>query len=268
MGRRVKLTEKRAAALQPDPKGSSDTFLRDAELIGFAVRCKPSGHRSYIVEYRNATGRNRRMVLGPVGSLRLIDARDLARRYLTDARAGGDPLADRQARRKARSLEECAEAYLEEHLKPKGKPTTLREWRRVLEREILPVLGKRKAEELTRDDVRRLHQAIGQRSRRSANYTLTVLRAVLAWAEREELVDEGTAACARRVPKYPERRRERFLSPAELARLGDVLREAEKAASARLREADGRFHRRGNRSRAPERGPRPTAPSALRDATG
>ena len=49
-------------------------------------------------------------------------------------------------------------------------------------------------------------------------------------AEGWGVLPEGTNPC-RYVDKYPERRRERFLSGAELARLGEVLAAAEQSGA-------------------------------------
>jgi hypothetical protein len=43
-----------------------DTLYRDDELKGFALRAKPSGARTWVVQYRNAAGRTRKLALGRV----------------------------------------------------------------------------------------------------------------------------------------------------------------------------------------------------------
>ena len=59
-----------------------------------------------------------------------------------------------------------------------------------------------------------------------ANSTLAMLSKFFGWAEKHGLRPDGSNPC-RHVEKYPEGRRERFLSQAELGRLGDALRQAE-----------------------------------------
>lgn len=226
MSQRLKLTEKRVRSLEPDPQ--RDRFLRDAEVIGFGVRVKPSGTRSYFVEYKTGARRNRRMFLGPVGRLRLEDARAIARENFAVVARGEDPLAARQEKRDARTVADLAEQYLDEHLRPKRKPSTIREFERIVRKEILPKLGRFKLEELEPAHVARLHSAIGTRgAKRTANYTLSVLRAMLGFAERRHLIPRGTNPAAL-VERLPERSRERFLTAEELGRLGDVLAEIER----------------------------------------
>ena len=60
-----------------------------------------------------------------------------------------------------------------------------------------------------------------------ANRTLGVLSRMLALAEVWEMRPEGVNPC-RHVKKYPEHKRERFLSDDEYRRLGVALRDAEK----------------------------------------
>ena len=63
-----------------------------------------------------------------------------------------------------------------------------------------------------------------------ANRTLALLSKFFNWAEKHGLRPDGSNPC-RHVEKYRENRRERFLSQAELGRLGDALREAERDKS-------------------------------------
>jgi hypothetical protein len=44
-------------------------------LKGFGVRLKPSGTGAFIIQYRNAEGRTRLMVLGKIGTLTVGGAR-------------------------------------------------------------------------------------------------------------------------------------------------------------------------------------------------
>ncbi|MBI0475617.1 DUF4102 domain-containing protein [Sphingomonas sp. MA1305] len=51
----AKITKRVVDALKPSDK--ADVFAWDSELKGFGVRVKPSGTKSFLIQYRNPEGR-------------------------------------------------------------------------------------------------------------------------------------------------------------------------------------------------------------------
>src|SRR3954453_18672331 len=92
----------------------ADYVVWDAELPGFGVRVKPSGVKSYLVQYRNRkTGVSRSQTIGQPGPLLTFHkAREQARIILADALKGNDPVADGQAIRAAPIMRQLAADYL------------------------------------------------------------------------------------------------------------------------------------------------------------
>ena len=72
----MKLTKRSVEGLG---SGSSDLVVWDEELASFGVRVKASRVRSYLVRYRNASGRWRRLTLGRHGVITADQARRRAR---------------------------------------------------------------------------------------------------------------------------------------------------------------------------------------------
>ncbi len=91
-------------------------------------------------------------------------------------------------------------------------------------------LGRRKVEDMTRAEVVKLHHGL-RATPYGANWVLALLSKMFNLAERRSVRPEGTNPLSY-VDKYPEKRRERFPSGAELARMGEVLSAAGPASTA------------------------------------
>lgn len=113
----------------------------------------------------------------------------------------------------------AAEAWMAEHISPRCRDVTTRNYRHVLDKYVLPVLGDMKAEDVTRGDVKRMIRALAA-SGKAAN-TMRLARA-LVHSLYEWLVDEEKVAanpCTRiPVPKTTREKR-RALTQAEVNRL-------------------------------------------------
>ena len=203
---------------------AAEYFIWDDELPGFALRVLPSGRKGYIVQYR-AGRRSRRMSLGPSTVLTCEQARTRAIGIIAAARNGDDPAAERDAERKTITVKELAERFDKEHVSVRVKETTAKGYRRLIERTILPALGRHRVTEVTRADIAKLHHDL-RHIPYEANRCLEVMSKMFSLAEMWGLRPDGSNP-RKHIKKYAEEKRERFLSPAELKRVGDVLREME-----------------------------------------
>lgn len=138
---------------------------------------------------------------------------------------GNDPAALARDQSRAVTIRDAAREFLSEHVSVKRKPQTLALYRYVEEQKIVPVLGRRKLGEVTRGDVARLHHSM-RATPYMANRVIAVLGALYSWAGRRGLVPDDFNP-TRRLEKFREHHRERFLSAEEFVRLGAALREAE-----------------------------------------
>lgn len=203
---------------------ASEYFLWDDEVPGFGLRVLPSGRKGFIVQYR-AGRRPRRISLGPSTVLTCEQARTRAITIIAAVRNGDDPAARRDADRQAITVAELAERFDREHIALRLKESTAKSYRRYLERHILPALGRLRVTEVTRADIAQFHHDL-RHIRYDANRCLEVISKMFNLAEVWGLRPDGTNP-RRHIKKYPEERRERFLSVGELRRLGEVLREME-----------------------------------------
>lgn len=208
--------------------GASEYFVWDSKVPGFGLRVQPSGVMSYVAKYRAGSGRaapTRRITLGRVGKITPDEAEKLAKRVLGAVVHGADPAAAKSADRRAATLKEIADLFLTDHVAAKRKGATADHYRHILEKLVLPSLGNRKADQINTADVARLHARMRERPY-LANRAVAVVGSLYSFAGRRRLLPVGCNP-ARGIDKYPEKGRERFLSGAELARLGDAIREAE-----------------------------------------
>ena len=206
-----------------------DYALWDDDLPRFGLRVRTSGTKTYVVQYR-AKGRTRVVTLGRHGALTPAKARKLALGVLAQVAAGGDPAEDRDTGREQLTVRQLGRRYLAEHAEPKKKPSSVADDRRMLEKYIYPAFGSRRVLEVRRADIEKLHVALREKPT-TANRLVSLLSALFHFAERRELVPPYFNPC-RGIRRYPERRRERFLSAAELTRLGAALKGLEESYEA------------------------------------
>lgn len=216
-----KITKRFVEAAEPRDK---DYIICDDDLAGFAVRILPSGRRSYIAQYRIGN-RYRRMSLGAHGVLTPEKARRMAFKVLAAVKDGEDPAGERSRARKACTVKELAKRFDEEHIAVRLKPGTAREYRRNLRRFILPALGRLKVAEVTRADIAKFHHDL-RHIPYQANRNLEVISKMFVLAEMWGMRPDGSNPRLH-IKKYPEEKRERYLSQEELTSLGSVLSEAE-----------------------------------------
>ena len=72
-------------AFVDSPPANRDVVLWDDDLARFGLRVKPSGAMTYVVQYRNSSGRTRKLALGRVGVLTPEEARQRARKALGES---------------------------------------------------------------------------------------------------------------------------------------------------------------------------------------
>lgn len=237
-----KLTKRVVDRISPTPK---DEVYWDAELPRFGLRVKPSGAKTFVVQYRNANGRTRKLALGRYGVLTPEEARQRARKALLGVADGQDPSAERHEQRKDLLVSELVDLYLEEGPadKPRKKASSWATDGSNLRRHAVPLLGRRMAKGLTRTDIQRFQadvtagksKATAKGARKRGRIRVTggagtawratvVVGAMFSWAVKRGLLNANPADGVE-LNKLP--KRERYLSATELARLGDAMREAE-----------------------------------------
>ncbi len=202
-----------------------DTVYWDRELTGFGVRVYPTGSKVYVAQARGPEG-PRRVAVGRHGVINADEARKRAAHIIARIKAGEEAIPKPMKPVGGPTVTELCARYLAEYVSVRCKPGTATLYRSVIDRHLLPALGRTPLAALSRARVAEFHESLYE-TPAVANTALRVLSAMYEQARGWGLLPEGTSNPCRAQVKYPERRRERFLTDSEFIRLGEVLDEAE-----------------------------------------
>jgi integrase len=199
---------------------------------GFGCRVTAAGARALVLSYRTAAGRDRRLTIGGWPGWSLTAARAEAAKLKRKIDQGEDPLGAIRLGRLAPTVADLCDRVTEEFI-PKKRPATQRDYKRMVEQEIIPSLGSIKVTDIVFADIDRLHRKIGRRAPYTANRCVALLSKMFSLATRWGYRVDNPC---RGIERHPEHKRERYLSADELARLGTALaKHRDKAAGDILR---------------------------------
>ena len=207
-------------------KVDRDTMFWDSELAGFGVRVYASGTKVYIVQTREPGKPSQRVTVGHHGEITAEEARRRAVHVLLRIRAGEDPAPEPLAARLAAgpTVGELAMAYMKDHVAVRCRESTEEFYGLVVNKYLVPRLGNVSAAAVDHAMVTELLHSLGDRPV-MANKVVDTLSRFYNAAEDKGLIAEASNPC-RQVVKFRERKRERFLTPDALKRLGRALDEA------------------------------------------
>jgi len=246
------LTKRTVDAARPTDKRY---HIWDNDLRGFGLRIEPSGIKTFVTKYRvNGGGRNapqRIQTVGRYGALTPEEARRKAKAILGSVAAGADPAGDLAARRREMTMAALIDFYethgcvvqrgkrIGEPMKPLTKAYTMAR----LRHHVVPLLGNRRAKDVTSGDIERFaadvlagktakNEKVGPRKRiivkggpGASRKVVRDLSAVFSFAKRSEIVERNPVANA--AVRKTDGQKTRFLTLEEVGRLGSALDELE-----------------------------------------
>ena len=215
------LTDRALRALKPKADGSQRELF-DGAARGLSARCSTSGGVTWCFSYTSAVARKRRrLTIGSYPAWTLADARARARDLRRTVEAGGDPIDDAKAKARRMTVAQLVGRYLA------AIETTHRDHKRVrrsIERDVLPILGDRPAEDIKRRDIISILDTIVRRGAPvHANRVRSMLSAMWSWAISEDLVDIEVNPGSNIKNRIEERAGTRWLSTAEIQSLAPHL---------------------------------------------
>lgn len=232
-------------------EGCKELRLWDDDPRGFGLRIKPSGAKTFFVQYRSpVTFKKLRLSIGQYGRLTLDEARSEARKILGRVEKGEDPaeekrLAKVRALTTARTIDELCDDYMRDAraglvtYRGKAKKTStldIDEGR--VKRHIKPLIGGCLVTEITGKDVEmfmhdvRLGKTATTEKTRArgkarvtggdgtARRTVGLLGSIFSYAVKEGLRPDNPVTG---IERSPDNKRTRSLSPDEYRALGEAL---------------------------------------------
>lgn len=194
---RENLTDKRLKNLKPAEPGKRYD-IQDAIVPGLGVRVTDKGKVTFTLTTRFPGSNNpTRRAIGEYGAIELAAAREKARQWIADVKAGIDPAEkakqereaeEREANAKnARAFETMLERYID-FKKEKGR-AKWEEDKRDFEREFLPRWKGKAIDDITSDEVVEALEAIKKRGavRQSQNMAQKIGTFFNHWVKMDEL---------------------------------------------------------------------------------
>lgn len=237
----AKISKRTIDALLNEEPG---TVLRDEVLKGFQAR-RTSAGITYAFEYRAGSGRGapvRRMKIGTFTPSKKSDeapmtpdqARQEANAFYLRVAGGDDPAEKKAINKTIPTIKDFATDWLdkaEEMAVAQPKVAKLRKrtiatYRSLLNRHLVPAFGKKQLHRLTKTDVSDLFDKLKIAQPATANRCLELVGSIFRHAVDREILEVGSNPAAT-IRANKENLRQKFLSPAELAALGEAITKAE-----------------------------------------
>lgn len=191
------LTDRTLKALTP---GANRLEVPDGGFPGLYAVVQTTGSISFAYRYRSPLdGKTKKLTLGKYPKMPLSDARSAARMEFLKFSAGRDPAAEKIAQRKAAVetsdlVDVLLNSFIARHVSKKRESTAI-EMRRLIEKEVRPVWGKRKIQSITKRDVIALLDAVVDRGAETlANRVLALVRGFGSWLAQRDVLTVSFAA--------------------------------------------------------------------------
>lgn len=196
------------------------TFFDVPDGKGLYMRVMPGGSKTWVFRYM-FDKKQRLMTLGNYPGISLAEAREAHAKALQDVQKGIDPGRKQKeakaARKAAPTVSELIKEFWEIELGTKKSGT---ESKRLLDKDIIPAWGNRKAADIKRRDIVLLLDRIRERAPITGNRVQGALTRLFNFAAERGIIDDSPCT---RIRKIAEKGRDRVLIDEEIRLLWAVL---------------------------------------------
>ena len=194
--------------------GKSIDYRWDSEIRGFGVRVYASGKKSFVLLYRHE-GKQRLYTIDQYGKITLEQARDLARKRLGEVADNQDIVAERQKAKQKHeyTVKKAFTLFMNKYAKIHNR--NWHEPERIFKHDVLPKLGSKPIDEVTKADIIKIIDAIMDRHKRTqATRTFAAVRKFFNWCVERDMIQHSPVTGLK--PPAPPKARDRVLSDHEL----------------------------------------------------
>lgn len=195
----------------------------DDDLPGLAIRVSEIGRISFYFTYRSEKGRTATKQWVHVGTFPAMtpeQARYKVRELAAKVVGGIDPSSEIRTEKAAIRMNAALKRFLDEHVS-KLKPATITAYTAIINRHLIPKLGRVKVKDLTYSDVATLHHEM-KGTPYLANRAVGVLSVFGHWCELNGYREKNSSP-THGIKKYAEPKRMAFMGERELTIFGETL---------------------------------------------
>ena len=210
------------------PQGKNKYVLIDAGTKNLLCEIRPNGRKTYFLLYKNCRGKRQLIKIGDVRDISVKQAQNLANQYRTKIALGEDPTAEKAAKKSVPTFGQfIAERYMPHIRSYKRSASSDDGYLRI---QILPVLGHKYLDQISRRDIIDLQHGLIQKGYKpgTINRALVLVRYAMNLAIRWEIPGIKTNPTKDvALLNDHEGKKERYLTKEETERLYGVLKDSE-----------------------------------------
>lgn len=196
--------------------------IYDTEVDGFFVRISPKGRKTFCIAYGSE---GKRYTIGTFQNIGLADARSIAKELQLDIAKGKDPQAEKIAKRRApkpKTVKDLAESFKSKHL-PKLRKSTQDDYKRRIDKIIVPALGRLDVNSVSRYEVIELLEEIAEENEApiQSNRVRAVLSSMYNFGINRGITEHNPVVAVKPLGK--ENKRKRVYEPDEIRAIWEAM---------------------------------------------